>query len=186
VPATVETDLTACYRCVVEDYGSVFSQTPPVESVLKSTARWLQKGKSGLLLTGGVGTGKTKLMLAVGLLIRYYTGELQSLKVFAAPRICDLARSKIDTEAETAARLKTYRYVGIDDLGTEPITVKNWGTELSPVVDTLYARYDAKLATIITTNDSMETLRSKYGDRIYDRICEQYDRITFNFKSFRR
>jgi DNA replication protein DnaC len=186
VPDTVDADLTACYQSVVEEFGSVFASTPDTLRVLKASANWLRAGKSGLLLTGGVGTGKTKLMMAFNYLIRYYTGDLQSLKMFSAPKICDLARSKIDTEVETASRLKTYRYVGIDDLGTEPIVIKNWGTELSPVIDALYARYDAGLATVITTNDSMDTIRSKYGERIYDRICEQYDRITFNFKSFRR
>jgi DNA replication protein DnaC len=186
VPDTVEADLTACYRSVVEEFGCVFSLTPDAGRVLKSAANWLRAGKSGLLLTGGVGTGKSRLMLAINYLIRYYTGDLQRLKMFSAPKICDLARSKIDTEVETAAKLKTCRYVGIDDLGTEPIVIKNWGTELSPVIDILYARYDAGLATVITTNDGMDTIRSKYGERIHDRICEMYERIVFNFKSFRR
>jgi DNA replication protein DnaC len=186
IPDTVEADLTACYRSVVEEFGCTFTPTPDTLSVLKSTVSWMRAGKSGLLLAGGVGTGKTKLMMAMSLLIRYYTFNRQSLKVFSTTKICELATSQDDMELETAARLKTYRYAGVDDLGTEPVTVKNWGTELTPVIDVLYARYDAGLTTIITTNDSMETIRSKYGERIYDRICEQYDRITFNFKSFRQ
>jgi hypothetical protein len=32
----------------------------------------------------------------------------------------------------------------------------------------------------------MEGIREKYGERIYDRFCEQYDRINLNFQSFRQ
>jgi DNA replication protein DnaC len=185
VPETVEADLAACYRRAVEDSLCVFEPDSNTRSVLKSAANWLRAGKSGLLLTGGVGTGKTKLMRAIDLLIRSYAAR-QSLRIFSAPEICRLALSNDARDVETVARLGTYLYAGIDDLGTEPVTVKSWGTELSPVIDALYARYDAGLATVITTNDDMKTLRSKYGERIYDRICGQYDRIAFNFKSFRR
>jgi DNA replication protein DnaC len=108
------------------------------------------------------------------------------MKIFSAPAICELPLSKNEDDLTTLARLKTYRYLGIDDLGTEPVTVKSWGTELSPVIDALYARYDKRMVTVITTNDSLEKLKSKYGDRIHDRLCEQYDRIAFNFNSFRQ
>jgi DNA replication protein DnaC len=191
IPDTVEADLAACYQSTVEGFGCNFKPTPDTARILKATANWLKKGKSGLLLTGSVGTGKTKLMQAISLLIGYYTFDetndesRQGLKIYSAPKICELASSNEERESVITARIKTLRYVGIDDLGTEPLTVKNWGTELSPVINTLYERYDKQLVTVITTNDGLETLRKKYGERIHDRICEQYDRITFNFKSFR-
>jgi DNA replication protein DnaC len=186
VPEAIETDLSACYRSVVEDSKSEFCPTQNALRILKSGANWMRSGKSGLLLTGGVGTGKTKLMMAFNLLFRYYTGDVQSLKIFSAQKICDMARSKIAAELDTVAKLKTYRYAGIDDLGAEPVTVKDFGTDLSPVIDILYARYDQGLTTLITTNDSPDAIRTKYGERIYDRIIEQYDIIVFNFKSFRQ
>jgi DNA replication protein DnaC len=184
VPDTVEADLTACYRDAVERFGREFTPTPDTLRVLKSAARWMRAGKSGLLLTGAVGTGKSKLLLAVQRLISYYSGDCNDLKIFSAPGICELSRAGDDVT--TFSRLKTYWYLGIDDLGTEPATVKSWGTELSPIIDTLYARYDKQMLTVITTNDSLDTLKDKYGERIHDRLCEQYDRITFNFKSFRQ
>jgi DNA replication protein DnaC len=186
IPDTVEADLTACYRLLIECFGCTFSPAPDTLRVLKSAARWLQNGKPGLLLTGTVGTGKSKLLMAIRALITYYTGGYSDMKIFSAPAICELPLSKNEDGLTTLARLKTYRYLGIDDLGTEPVTVKSWGTELSPVIDALYARYDKRMMTVITTNDDLKNIKSKYGDRIYDRLCEQYDRITFNFKSFRQ
>lgn len=186
VPDTVEADLTACYRDVVERFGCRYAPTPDTARVLRSAARWMREGKPGLLLTGAVGTGKSKLLLAISAIIAYYTLGRQGIKIFSAPDICELSRSGDDDNAITFRRLKTFWYLGIDDLGTEPITVKSYGTELSPIIDILYARYDKRLVTVITTNDSLEALKDKYGERIHDRLCEQYDRITFNFKSFRQ
>ena len=186
VPDTVEADLTACYRDAVERFGCSFAPTADTARVLRATARWMREGKPGLLLTGAVGTGKSKLLQAISTLITYYTSGRQCVKIFSAPAICELSRSGNDDDVEYYRRLKTYDQLGIDDLGTEPVTVKNWGTELSPIIDILYARYDSGKVTIITTNDGIEKLKEKYGERIHDRLCEQYDRITFNFKSFRQ
>jgi DNA replication protein DnaC len=186
VPDAVEADLTACYRDVVERFGCSFALTADTTRVLRAAARWMREGKSGLLLTGSVGTGKSKLLQAIQMLTIYYTAGRQGIKIFSAPEICELARSGNDDDMEYYRRLKTYDQLGIDDLGAEPVTVKSWGTELSPVIDILYARYDSGKVTIITTNDGIEKLKEKYGERIHDRLCEQYDRITFNFKSFRQ
>jgi DNA replication protein DnaC len=186
IPDTVEDDLAACYRDVVERFGCTFSPTHDIQRVLKSAAQWFRTGKPGLLLTGTVGTGKSKLLMAIKTLIAYYTDSRTDMKIFSAPAICELPLSKNEDDLTTLARLKTYRYLGIDDLGTEPVTVKSWGTELSPVIDALYARYDKRMMTVITTNDDLKNIKSRYGDRIHDRLCEQYDRITFNFNSFRQ
>jgi DNA replication protein DnaC len=186
IPDTVEVGLDACYRYMVKQSGRRFLPSPDTTRVLKSVAHWLREGKPGLLLTGKVGTGKSRLMYALSELIKFYTNGVQSVKTFSAPRICELPLSANEDEKETFSRLKTYRYLGIDDLGTEPSTVKSWGTELTPLTDILYERYDKCMVTIITSNDNIEIIGKKYGERIYDRLCEQYDRITFDFKSFRQ
>jgi DNA replication protein DnaC len=186
VPDAVEVDLAVCYRHVVELFGCTFSPTPDTMRVLKSAARWLREGKPGLLLTGAVGTGKSRLLYALDKLINFYTNGMQSVKIFSASKICELPLSGNEDDTQTLSRLKTFRYLGIDDLGTEPATVKSWGTELTPLTDILYERYNKCMVTIITSNDNIEILGKKYGERIYDRLCEQYDRITFDFKSFRQ
>jgi DNA replication protein DnaC len=192
VPDTVESDLAACYTHIVEQFGCRYVHAPDTDRVLRSAARWLREGKPGLLLTGGVGTGKSKLLQAIQGLITYYTYDhyikdgRQKLKILSAQEICDLASSSEDKDVATFSSLKACLYLGIDDLGVEPVTVKRYGTEFSPVIDTLYARYERRATTIFTTNFDLDTIRDKYGARILDRLVEQYDRITFNFKSFRQ
>ena len=52
--------------------------------------------------------------------------------------------------------------------------------------DLLAYRYDARKHTIISSNLGDEELALKYGVRIFDRILETYDRITYKFKGYRR
>jgi DNA replication protein DnaC len=94
--------------------------------------------------------------------------------------------SKDEKDMNDFGMLKTAKYAGIDDLGTEPVNVKNWGTDTSPVIDVIYRRYNSMKTTVLSTNLNMEMIRKTYGERIFDRICEQYSRISFNFQSFRQ
>ena len=52
--------------------------------------------------------------------------------------------------------------------------------------DLLAYRYDARKHTIISSNLGDEELALKYGVRIFDRILETYDRITYEFKGYRK
>ena len=184
IPDIIEAMLKHCYRYVVESKKRAFEPTPETMRVIQSVASWLKDGKVGLILTGKCGTGKSIMLQAIALLIEYYNLERYpqySMDVISATEICNLSRKDDDL-----SRFKRCRYLGIDDLGTESLTVKSWGTELSPVLDILYCRYDSRSITIITTNDTIEELQKKYGQRLYDRFCEIYDRIPFDFKSFRQ
>jgi DNA replication protein DnaC len=154
--------------------------------VIQSAARWLAGGKPGLLLTGGVGTGKTTLLRALSLLVSRYSGGYQSLHERDATIACNLARSTEWADNHAFEQLKTYHYLGLDDLGTEPVLVKSWGNELSPIVDLIHARYDALLVTVISTNLTLDEIGERYGPRVHDRVIEQYDRVVFTGKSFRK
>ena len=187
MPATVFEDLAQCYSHMVKASGREMQLTADSEKILRSASNWLKSGKRGLLLYGNCGTGKTKLMQAMSHLIAYYhNNSLNKIHVFSAGEIVRLSLSKDEKECTIFNCLKTWRYVGIDDLGTEPVNVKNWGTDTNPVIDVLYKRYDAMKVTVLSTNKNMDGIRETYGERIFDRICEMYDRISFNFQSFRQ
>jgi len=186
VPETVLQDLTQCYAHSVGTSGMQFKKTPDIERVLNGIASWMQCGKPGLLLYGNCGTGKTRMMQALSYLFHFYENERNTLRFFSATELTDMVLSNNELEAKQFNMMKTANYVGIDDLGTEPENVKSWGTDKSPVVDVLYHRYNGMKVTVLSTNLNMEMIRQKYGERIFDRICEQYDRISFNFKSFRQ
>ena len=52
--------------------------------------------------------------------------------------------------------------------------------------DLLAYRYDARKYTIISSNLGNEELIQKYGLRIFDRMIETYDRITYEFEGYRK
>lgn len=65
----------------------------------------------------------------------------------------------------------------IDDLGTEPI-LKN--VTINYLCALLNDRFNAKKATIITTNLTLEQLLDRYGNRIFSRIVNKADSELFN------
>ena len=87
--------------------------------------------------------------------------------------------------AADAAQRRTYDYATncscliIDDLGTEPVEVNNYGTRVTPLLDLLYTRYDAMKPTIITTNFGKNQIVETYGTRLFDRLCEMSCRINY-------
>lgn len=74
----------------------------------------------------------------------------------------------------------------LDDMGTEPVTVKDFGNEVLPVTELLLKRYEARRPTIITTNLSETAIANTYGPRILDRLNEICNKIPYGGNSFRR
>ena len=66
--------------------------------------------------------------------------------------------------------------VVLDDLGAE------WGSSyVTSKIDAIFSeRYNRKKSTIVTTNLAGQALRSRYPDRIIDRLRETTQIITFN------
>ena len=174
---------------------------------IKRVARWLTDGdKPSLLLCGGVGNGKTTMARSV-------VGALETL-VIATARHLQANRYRLPAEAikeleeierlpkgvvqraiditslatTDTAKFDKLTRVGllvVDDFGCEPTEVKSYGTEMSPMRDIIYRRYDLLLPTIITTNLTMDDIRRVYGVRVWDRMREIYGVIGFNNKSYR-
>lgn len=74
----------------------------------------------------------------------------------------------------------------LDDMGTEPITVKDYGNEVLPVTELLLKRYEDRRPTIITTNLSETAIAKTYGPRILDRLNEICNKISYGGNSFRQ
>lgn len=166
-----------------------FQETPEVKEYIAKVAKWLVSSdcKPGLMLYGQVGNGKTTMAKAACSMINMlydssYSQERKGVWQISALDLSTIARN----DADRFERMKKTELLFVDDLGCEPVTVKSWGNELSPVVELLYHRYDKQLFTIISSNLSDSDFKERYGDRIDDRMREMFDRLSFTNKSFRK
>ena len=128
----------------------------------------LYKEGKGLLLFGGVGTGKTYIacMIANALIDKSYP-----VLVTNFARILSTLQGTFDKQ-EYLDSLNQFKLLVIDDLGIE----RDTGYAKEQVFNIIDSRYRAGLPMIITTNLTMQKLatESELADkRVYDRILER-------------
>ena len=79
-----------------------------------------------------------------------------------------------------------YQLMIVDDLGTEPREVMEFGNVYTPLIDLITTRYEEQLYTIFTTNLTPAQLEEKYGRRTVDRLNEMVEKVVFENESYRR
>lgn len=180
--------LSESYRTEVAKRGMVFFGEEKTSQIIEKVSKWLTGNyKPGLILYGGVGSGKTTIMKAVAEIIRllHYSAlksEQKSLKIISAIDLVKMAQEN----PKGFEDLKRCEMLAIDDLGIEPDTIKQWGNESAPVIEMLYYRYDYRMFTIITTNLDDKGLKERYDLRVADRMREMFDTIACTSESFRK
>ena len=128
----------------------------------------LRKEGKGLLLYGGVGTGKTYIacMIANALIDKGYP-----VLVTNFARILSTLQGTFDKQ-EYLDSLNQFKLLIIDDLGIE----RDTGYAKEQVFNIIDSRYRAGLPMIITTNLTMQKLATECelaDKRVYDRILER-------------
>jgi len=78
--------------------------------------------------------------------------------------------------------------IGFDEVGREPIPVRNFGTELNIMQYIIQARYEllSECKTHVTTNLSLEGIHKLYDYYVADRVKEMFNVIELKGKSFRK
>ena len=144
--------------------------------------------KFGVVLCGTFGNGKTTMLYAVRKTIHYFFDRgIISLKDFNSsihllPVKEVLVRAKDD---KGYRELKTNDLLMIDDMGSEPKEMYDFGSIITPVTDVLEARYNNMKFTFVTTNLSPSELSEKYGPRLADRFREMFHIIGYDHPSYR-
>lgn len=180
--------MKAAVMAEVERRQMKFAENEALDKQLSLMAEWLTTNdhRFCLLLCGKCGNGKSTLVKAfqnllnlLGLRDEY--GNTIGFTIVDAREIAWMCR---DRHQEWRA-LSRRNMLAIDDIGTEPVEIQDYGNHLNPVIDLLYKRYDEQLFTIITTNLTPKEIRERYGERIADRLNEMAFRIVFDNDTYR-
>ena len=160
-----------------------------LERQIHEMAHWLTSPSShfGMMLCGGCGNGKSTMLKAFQQLLNSLhipksdNDGTYGIQIVDAKYIAHLCKNN----HEAYRKLISVDMLGIDDLGTEPSEVMDYGNVYTPVIDLLTKRYEEQLFTIITTNLTPQQIREHYGDRIADRFNEMVKKIVFNNGTYR-
>ena len=132
------------------------------------------------MIAGDIGTGKSTLASAIVQLM--YMSERIAFSTTNAKFIQSIMRHD---DLETHKMIVSSKNLIIDDVGTEEVEVNSFGTNVTPLIEVLYYRYDHQLLTICTTNITPDVFDKRYGRRLADRGREMFDWITVTGNSYR-
>lgn len=182
--------LLAAYQAEVERRHKVFERNEHFNIQLNLIANYLTGGskKFGLMFCGLCGNGKTTWAKALQLLVSGLNLKNPINNLYYVFPLCnakDLAmRSK--GNYNDWRNVMRYQLMIVDDLGTEPREVMEFGNVYTPLIDLITTRYEEQLYTIFTTNLTPAQLEEKYGKRIVDRLNEMAEKVVFENESYRR
>ena len=182
--------LLAAYQAEVERRHKVFERNEHFDAQLNLIAKYLTGGskKFGLMFCGLCGNGKTTWAKALQLLVSGLNLKNPINNLYYVFPLCnakDLAmRSK--GNYNDWRNVMRYQLMIVDDLGTEPREVMEFGNVYTPLIDLITTRYEEQLYTIFTTNLTPVQLEEKYGKRIVDRLNEMVEKVVFENESYRR
>ena len=182
--------LLAAYQAEVERRHKVFERNEHFNTQLNLIAKYLTGGsqKFGLMFCGLCGNGKTTWAKALQLLVSGLNLKNPINNLYYVFPLCnakDLAlRSK--GNYNDWRNVMRYQLMIVDDLGTEPREVMEFGNVYTPLIDLITTRYEEQLFTIFTTNLTPAQLEEKYGKRIVDRLNEMVEKVVFENESYRR
>ena len=187
VKKTLHREIT---QAEVERRHKVFERNEHFDAQLNLIANYLtgRSKKFGLMFCGLCGNGKTTWAKALQLLVSGLNLKNPINNLYYVFPLCnakDLAmRSK--GNYNDWRNVMRYQLMIVDDLGTEPREVMEFGNVYTPLIDLITTRYEEQLYTIFTTNLTPAQLEEKYGKRIVDRLNEMVEKVVFENESYRR
>lgn len=185
-----ESCLAMAVAANVESRGHSVTTAGDFESCVRQVAAWATSGspRHSLMLAGRYGNGKTTFLRALQSLANAFdlkdpvTGRRMRLPLYSACALTEMHRTGI-TEWHKVARSPL---LAIDDLGTEPREVMEFGNMVAPLRELLETRYELCLPTLISTNMAPSEITQRYGNRIGDRMREVMEVVRFRNDSYRR
>lgn len=181
--------LTAAYQAEVEYRRMEYKPDAYMADNIRRVACALTADKPplGLMLCGTPGNGKTTMLLALQALVRW-AGDIG---LFGEDRVAITVVDAVQAaqqsrEPRTFTQTLSRPVLAIEDIGREPAELLDYGNAISPVTSIIEHRYAEQLFTIITTNLTPKEVRSRYGDRVADRLNEMMQVIVFRNPTYRK
>ncbi len=173
---------------------ATFEERPGTEEALRLCRdlvdryqAWREEGK-GILLVGGVGSGKTHLAAAC---VRGLTAQAIPCLFVPVPEYLDRLRLSYRKDHQDTEQVEheaaSVAVVVLDDLGSErsPSDERgDWARERLYVL--VNSRYEALRPTIITTNCDRDALEARLGARLVDRLDEMCVVAPIEASSYRK
>lgn len=188
-------DATQCYKLFIQELAIILANKGTQliideanKEVFGQIALWYAadnrfKGDlaKGLLIRGSVGTGKTKVCEAMAECMHKVENKIT--KIVHSLDLQRLYSTQGDEEIEL---LKKRKFLIIDDIGCEQVETKYYGNLIEPFIDLFDYRYRNDKITIITTNLKPSEIKTRYGERIYDRMRETLNDLVLDGTSKRK
>lgn len=166
-------------------------RVPGTDKALKAASRWCTQAartgirgdgapKTGIVLCGDTGTGKTHILAAAARRLGFLLPELEhpeyrilcvgEAQLHAYTRACWAKHEPMPERLRNALAGKNRSWLLLDDLGTGAGDPK-FAEEMA---DILLLRHGSDFPTlvIITTNLSMDQIEDCYGSRVASRLAE--------------
>ncbi|MGO4894217.1 ATP-binding protein [Flavobacterium sp. W21_SRS_FM6] len=144
----------------------------------------LSKAGGGLLLVGGLGTGKTHLAISIGKTL--VTNKIPAMYVNLAKVIKAIRASWNDRdidESELYWKLTKPKLLIIDEVGVQAGTEN----ERNIIFEIINARYEYQHPTILISNLPENEITHLIGERVIDRVKEgRAGTIVFDWPSYRQ
>lgn len=160
-----------------------------LEEQMNKVADWMVNPQTHpwLWLCGQCGNGKSTMLKAIQSVYTLFplTDPNDHRRMgFVIKEAKDIVETGRKDDREFC-RIKNLPMLAIDDLGTEPREVQEFGNILTPMTDLLQHRYDESTLTVISTNLTREQVAHFYGQRITDRFNEMVEKVIFPNGSYR-
>ena len=158
---------------------------------IRQVAEWIHKGQQrSLVLYGPYGVGKTIMLYALErYFCRHYADWRDDTREHFTASVTADNLCLLSTDPNNVDKIYCYKncdILFIDDAGVEKEKYLCYGNPITPVADIIDHRYIRRKKTIFTTNLVPAELCSRYGERIADRMNEDYAFIMYsNHPSYR-
>ena len=183
--------------CAKYIFGQKIEITKDFEYIMINLIKWIHNDETcdfdlnkGIGLIGPTGTRKTFAMNCMQEYmkiddVRYY--RLQKLvtfnfKMFSSREICGEYQ---ENGYDAINKFSSYNIICIDDFGAEPEKTVHYGTTLNVIEALIEERYLAEKLTHFTSNLDENSIREKYGERVYSRLKQKINFIKLEDKDFR-